>query len=308
MKNNNKRRKRRWILLGILLTLVLIVTVSALRGRYDLTVSHYTLSSEKLTDSFRVVQLSDLHNREFGEGNEQLLEEVARQKPDLIFITGDSVIRYLPEREVALALMERLTEIAPVYVSMGNHEDEYDWRFGTDLYDLYSQTGVTVLEKEYVDIQVNGQELRIGGVYGYCLPEEYLRIEEYRSTWKANEWEVEFLRGFLDTERYTLLLCHRPVAWIENGSLEAWPVDCVYAGHAHGGQVRLPFIGGLVAPDQGILPGRVAGEYTSEDGNSTLILSRGLGSSAPVPRIFNVPEIVVTDFVPTGAGADENGK
>ncbi len=286
MKSQKSTRKRRYFRSAILLALLLTATVSALRGRFALTVSHYTLSSEKLTDSVRIVHLSDLHNREFGENNHRLLEKVAELEPDLIFVTGDSVTRSDPERLVTLELLSALTRLAPVYVSMGNHEEAYDQRYGTDLYTMYGQTGVTVLDKEYVDITIKGQPLRVGGVYGFCDPASGPTPEQ------------QFLQRFQDTPQYTLLLCHRPVSWMERGALETWQVDSVYAGHAHGGQIRLPFIGATVAPDQGFFPGWVEGVTYAQDGQRALVVSRGLGSSVFAPRIFNDPELVVVDILP----------
>lgn len=286
MKTSPLSRKCRDLLWILVLALVLGVAVSALRGYFALTVSCYTLTSDKLTEGIRVVHLSDLHNREFGPDNCRLLERVAEQKPDLIFVTGDCVTRNDPERQAALELLGALTELAPVYLSLGNHEVDYDQRYGTDLCALYRQTGVTVLDRAYADITVNGQTVRVGGIYGYCYP-----------TTDSPE-EGEFLREFAHTPRYTFLLCHRPVAWMERGALETWQVDSVYAGHAHGGQLRLPFIGSAIAPDQGLFPGWVEGVHYARDGKRALVISRGLGSSVFVPRVFNDPELVVVDILP----------
>lgn len=270
----------------LFLILALALLISAFRGRYALTVSHYTLQTEKLTEGIRIVHLSDLHNRSFGENNRRLLKQVEAQKPDLIFVTGDCVTRSKPERQVSLDLLTALTKIAPVYVSMGNHEEAYDLRNGTDLYALYTETGARVLEKEYADITIRGQALRVGGIYGYCDPES------------VPSPDGDFLQDFRNTGRYTLLLCHRPVSWMEKDALEFWSVDSVYAGHAHGGQIRLPLIGAVIAPDQGIFPGWVEGVHYAEDGMRALIISRGLGSSIFAPRISNDPELVVVDILP----------
>ncbi len=286
MRRHNKSSLLRKLFRILFLFLVLTLLVSALRGRFALTLSHYTLHTEKLTESIRIVHISDLHNRSFGKDNRHLLAQVELQKPDLIFVTGDCVTRSRPERQISLDLLAALTEIAPVYVSMGNHEEAYDLRNGTDLYTLYTETGARVLEKEYADITLKGQSLRVGGIYGYCDPER-----------TANPDDV-FLQDFQNTNRYTLLLCHRPVSWLEKDALEFWRVDSVFAGHAHGGQIRLPLIGAVIAPDQGFFPGWTEGVHYAEDGMRALIVSRGLGSSIFVPRIFNDPELVVVDISP----------
>lgn len=282
--------------LKILLCLILLaagaVGLSALRGRYGLTVSRYTLKTEKVTAPLRVVQLSDLHNREFGKNNERLLEKVAGLDPDLILFTGDLVTCHDPERAVGLSLLEELCAIAPVYASMGNHDLEYARVHGVDLERLIENTGAVLLEREYEDVTIGGQELRLGGLYGYCLPEKYL------ATGEADREECAFLREMQDTSRMTLLMCHLQVCWLAHDGLNLWGLDCVYTGHAHGGQIRLPLLGGFYAPEQGYFPGRVWGTYEADQGGRYLVLSRGLGNNAPLPRLFNPPEIVVTELVP----------
>ena len=128
-------------------------------------------------------------------------------------------------------IITKLSAIAPVYVSLGNHETEYLERYGTDLIPLYQDAGATVLEQDYVDVTVHGQNLRIGGLYSYCLSWRYL------DSGGADPAECAFLSEFQDTDAYTMLLCHMPVCWIQGNSLEDWDVDCVFSGHIHGGQI-----------------------------------------------------------------------
>lgn len=261
-------------------------------SKHGLEVTSYAITTPKLTAPVRIVQLSDLHNSEFGRENERLLRLVEKQQPDIILLTGDMMNGDHPRTDIAAHLTKQLTRIAPVYASWGNHESAHRWNFGTDIQALYEQAGATVLEREYADIDINGQRIRIGGILGYCLAEEYLRTGEARPD------EIAYLKSFQDTQMFTILMCHMPLCWIEDDNLEQWEIDCVFAGHAHGGQIRLPWIGGAYAPDQGLFPGRLCGLYYSEDRERVMVLSRGLGSSGSVPRINNVPEIVVVDILP----------
>ena len=265
-----------------------------LGSKYGLEVTNYVLSSPKLTAPIRLVHLTDLHNSEFGEDNAELIDLVNRQHPDLILMTGDMLNGREDETEIAVNLVRRLTEVAPVFFSYGNHEVTHEQMYARDLTALFEKAGATVLNRTYEDVTVNGQTIRLGGIYGYCLPEKYY------SSGEAKRWECEYLKEFQNTEYYTILLAHLPTCWIRNDNLDIWQIECVVSGHEHGGQIRLPLIGGLYAPDQGFFSGRSSGIYTSQDGERAMVLSRGLGSGVGVPRFNNVPEIVVVDIVPEG--------
>lgn len=153
-----------------------------------------------------------------------------------------------------------------------------------DLTEQLEAAGAVVLEKEYVDTKIAGQEVRIGGAYGYLLPED----------WKDGS-EQRFLEAFVQTDRLKILLSHVPEGLLLWKSMEYWDVDLVFSGHVHGGQVRVPFVGGLFDPEEGFFPMYTRGMFSC--GNGTMILSAGLGSSRGIPRINNLPEIVVCDIV-----------
>ncbi len=292
LMNHRWHAMNKKIILIILALLLSAAVLSALLSRFALTVSRYELLEPGLTEHVRIVQLSDLHNSEFGTDNARLAEKVAKQEPDLILIPGDLLNENEERTDIAVTLIGKLAEIAPVYVSYGNHELGHQQHFDKDIRKLYSQAGAVVLDENWVDVSVNDQELRIGGIYGYCLPPVYVKTGEARLR------ECAFLEAFQDTDRTTVLLCHMPVGWILYGGLDGWDVDVVLTGHIHGGQVRLPWIGGLWAPDQGWFPGKSCGLYFSEDGERAMVLTRGLGNTDKIPRLNNIPEILVLDLVP----------
>lgn len=275
------------------ITIVLsLVFFGLYSSAYFLTESFYGISSPKVSEPIHIVQLTDLHNSEFGENNSELVKRVAAQQPDLILVTGDLLNQDAERTDIATTLVSGLKEIAPVYVSFGNHESAFERKYGADLRALYSEAGATVLEYDWADLTVKGQKIRLGGLYGYCLPGELLETGE------ARENECAFLEEFQDTDELKILMCHMPVCWQINGSLDSWNVDIVFAGHAHGGQIVIPGVGGLKSPDRGWFPGREQGLYWSKDGKKVLVLSRGLGNREKIPRFNNIPEILVAEIVP----------
>lgn len=278
------------LLLVIILIVLSVCGYELYMSNYGLTVSNYTVSDSRIEEDIRMVVLADLHNREFGENNQRLISLVKEQNPDIIMCVGDFVNGDEKDIQVAQNVLKELLKIAPIYFSNGNHEIEHEETFQSDLRQTFEATGATVLEYNYEDVEVSGQKLRIGGLYGYCVPAKYLKTGE------ASPEECEFLEDFMDTDKYTILLCHMPCIWSAGEGLEEWDIDMVLSGHAHGGQIRIPFVGGLYAPDQGWFPGEVSGQYVSKDGTRTMILSRGLGSSMWIPRFNNIPEVVVVDL------------
>ena len=280
------------VIIALMLIIGLFGLVNIFMSKDIFDTTRYSIYASKITKPIQVVHLSDLHNMSFGKQNDNLIKACNEQSTDIILLTGDLINKDEEDTTVAVNLISDLTDIAPVYVSMGNHEVAYEENFGISLTEVFEEAGAVVLDREYVDIEVNNQKLRIGGIYGYCLPAKFFETGE------ADPEECAFLSEFQDTERYTILMCHMPVCWMINEGLDEWDVDCVFAGHAHGGQIILPFIGGVYAPDMGLFPGRLEGVYSSKDKEKHLVLSRGLGSEGIVPRINNRPEIVVTKIQP----------
>lgn len=256
----------------------------------DLTTAYYEVLSG-LTASIRIVQLSDLHSHVFGTENDVLVQLVAQQQPDLIAMTGDMLDKRDADAEVVCALIRDLQDIAPIYYCHGNHEKEWMSNNGTDLNAQLTEAGAVVLDTGYTDITVKGQELRIGGYHGYY---RYWGMH----TTDREEWAQQeaFAESFENTVLFKLLLCHIPTGWLDWGRYHDFPVDLVLTGHFHGGQIRLPLIGGLYAPYVGLFPEYTEGMFEGEA--ATVVLSTGLGSSPGIPRINNPPQVVVVDLVP----------
>lgn len=258
----------------------------------SLSLSHYTVTPRGLPgalDGLRIVHLSDLHNMRFGKKQARLLEKVAALTPDLIVLTGDLADkrrtkdeRFLPARELA----EGLVKIAPVYAVMGNHETEKDRVKGMTA--VLTACGVTVLHNTAVPVLFNGCAFTILGAAD--IAESWALFPEDEE--KGNAAHEKTLTALCSqTDGFSILLSHRPHLI---PMYQACKTPLIFSGHAHGGQVRLPFIGGLFAPQQGIFPRYTAGVH--DLGNAHLIISRGLGNSRFPFRVFNRPEIISAEL------------
>lgn len=245
-------------------------------------------------DGFILCQVSDVHNEARGEGNAALLRALREAAPDLICITGDFLDSRRTDLDFALELAGQLAEIAPAVYVTGNHEARLK-----DLSALeagLAARGVRVLRDGWMPLARGGEEIALLGLDdpGFAAGEDWTLAEGLDQT-QARLSALLAQAG----DRFSLVLSHRPEllpAYAEAGA------DLVLSGHAHGGQVRLPGIGGLFAPGQGILPRLTSGVHAR--GETRLVVSRGLGNSAFPLRVFNPPEIVT---VTLRAGAEGEG-
>lgn len=257
----------------VILILVLVLAAWVLWANTAIEVNEWTIESPEIPagfDGFRIVQVSDLHNASFGEGNGRLLELLREAEPDIIVITGDLIDSRNTDVVTALAFAEAAVEIGPCYYVSGNHESRVPkWE---ELRSGLVDAGVVVLEDERVLLERNGDIVTLIGVHDPAFNPDFDKD----------------LKELSAGEGYTILMSHRP----EKMELyAACGFDLVLSGHAHGGQVRIPFVGGLVAPNQGLFPEYDSGLY-EQDGTAMLV-SRGLGNSIIPLRINNRPELVV---------------
>lgn len=282
MKTKGKKHRGRGCLTALII-LALIAAAAAFLikdSRDDLEISRYEVKSQKLPESFdgfKIVQLSDLHGAEFGEDGMGLVEKVKELEPDIIALTGDFVT---DEGDLAAVerLAARLVKLCPVYFISGNHE------FGSGLAvkvrNILERAGVKYLSNEYLTISRGEDGILLGGVEDPLAYADMLSPDELAQ--KMND---------AAPDAFKILLGHRNYWMTEYPEL---PVDLIFCGHAHGGLIRIPGVGGLIGTDRRLFPDFDAGQFNN--GRYTLIVSRGLGNSVPIPRVFNRPEIVCVEL------------
>ena len=269
-----KHKKRLMIDFAIVLVLAAMIIDSSCR----IVKSEYTVSSDNLPrsfDGFTVAQLSDIHGHMFGKNGHRLVEKLEAASPDIIVISGDLADEDTEDFGEMEAFLSALVEIAPTYYVSGNHEFWADCL--GELEEIFENSGVSYLKNEYVFIERSGDKIALLGVEDPNGPKGMIKPTELVEQLEQKEGES-----------FRLLLGHR------NDWREKYPdldVDVIFSGHAHGGIVRLPFVGGVLGTNMNLFPEDVDGAL--ESGRYTLIVSRGLGNSVPIPRFLNNPELVI---------------
>ena len=279
------KKRGRKIFRHLFLLVIAVLIVWTIWGNLSIQTNSVTISSDKLPqsfDGFRIAHVSDLHNTEFGKDNKRLIEILRSSQPDMIAITGDIVDSNRVNVDVALDFARQAIEIAPCYFVAGNQErfipsDEY-----TRLKNGLIEIGVIVLEDSKTTVERNGEKITVIGI-------EELVAQTHEGF--ALSIDTEKLSELNSDGGFSILLSHRPDYF--EGYIES-DVDLVLTGHTHGGQFRLPFIGGLYVPSQGFFPEYDAGIF-SESGTD-MIVSRGLGNSRFPFRFNNRPEVIIIDL------------
>ena len=276
----------------VILFVVLCLTLGAfiVYDNFKLDITEYTLESDNLPESFnefKIVHLSDLHNTEFGEDNEKLLKIIKEQKPDAVFVTGDTIDGFYTNTAIPINLFKEVLKICDVYLVVGNHESRVNINVYTEFIDTLNEIGVIVLKDNSAYIEKGKEKIQIIGLND---------ASEYKLDYNNDYRDkiTEAINNIDDKNSFSILLSHHPELFPEYKNTD---VDLVFSGHAHGGQFRLPFIGGIIAPEQGLFPEFDAGVFN--ENNTTMVVSRGLGNSIVPVRINNSPEIVVTTLKPT---------
>ncbi len=272
MKN---KKKIIALIISVLLVMICIWTVW---GNITIKTTYFSISNDNIPTSFdgyKIAQISDLHNAEFGDDNEKLFEILEKEQPDIIAITGDLIDSNHTDIDVAIDFVEKAVEIAPCYFVTGNHEywlgDAYE-----EVEKQLRECGVNVLRNEQIKLERNGECIQLIGV-----DDPNFTITSMTET--LSEFSID---------NYSILLSHRPEIF---DSYAESKVDLVLSGHAHGGQFRLPLIGGLIAPNYGFFPKYDSGKYSKD--NTTMIVSCGIGNSVVPVRFNNRPEVVIVELV-----------
>lgn len=278
-----KRKKGRRALIAAILILCIIAVGLVVNGYQNKTfeTTYYECTSEKIGEPIKIALLADLHNCEFGRKNRKLIQAIAEEEPDLILIAGDMVNCTDPDVSVAVELCRQLVEVAPVYYCYGNHEGilMHDGLDGVKIpIDEYvEETGAVFFRRSFYHIEVNGNMVDIGAV-----PVGLSGFEQW-GAYKVDELEAA------DETDYKILLSHHPDLYYEE--LQDVKVDLALAGHFHGGQIRIPGLGGLYHSNVGFFPKYAGGAYRLK--SAELVVSRGLGNHGIIPRVNNKPELVM---------------
>jgi predicted MPP superfamily phosphohydrolase len=276
--------KRNFKLACLFLALIIVSGVFIICDNFNIRTTEYTVENNAIpTDfnKFKILQISDLHNTNFGENNENLLNLINKEKPDVVFITGDSIDRINTDIEVPIKLCENILKICDVYFVAGNHELYADPTMSEEFIETLENIGVHVLKDSDAYIERNGEKIQIIGLAD---------ADNYKINYGENFKQdvINTIKNTDDSDCFTIVLSHHPELFPEYKNTD---IDLVFSGHAHGGQFRIPLIGGVVAPEQGLFPEYDAGVFT--ENNTTMIVSRGLGNSIIPVRINNPPEIVI---------------
>jgi uncharacterized protein len=251
-------------------------------------------------EGIRILQLSDLHSKTFGRGNTRLIRQIRKADPHLLLMTGDMLNATDDDGAVVIALIRSLGGRCPIYYSLGNHEQlakQYAGETGSQKYAAFLESletlGVILLDNARAELFLQDTAVEL---YGFTLPLNYYtgdKVENFLFERGLKEGTLEEYLGTPDPEALTILMAHSPKFFEE---YREWGAHVTFSGHVHGGLIRIPGLGGLLAPQQGFFPEYSGGMYRRE--GQTLLVNRGKGSHLLNLRVNNRPHVVVADLTP----------
>jgi predicted MPP superfamily phosphohydrolase len=292
-KNKRKHRGLKiffGIIAVLLIAAVATVGVNEFIINKDFTVSFYQITSDKVSNNIRIVELADLHASEYGENNSRLIAKIKALKPDIIVYAGDMMNEDETDHSVLFDLSDSLSTIAPIYACYGNNELDYQLFTDKTFKDQLELHNVKLLSNEAMDVEVGNTVL------------QFIAISDNVKQFDVSTNNAKrFLNNLEPTDNCRICLTHYPELF--NEKLVNRNIDIAFCGHAHGGQIRVPYFGGLYSTGEGFLPKFTEGVVKVE-GGTQVVVSRGLGNSneatpiksIKIPRINNQPELVVVDL------------
>lgn len=258
-------------------------------SNWQINVTTYEIYSDEIPTSFKgfkIAQVSDLHNRDFGEGFTRLIKKIHAQNPDIVVLTGDMVSATDTDFTPFYHFITEITNYYPIYYIVGNHEQALEEQKLKELKQFLTANGVIILDNEFVTLEDGEDKIYLYGMWYHLM---------YYKNAKDNSihFGTEQMNKILSTKKdgFSIGLIHNPVYF---HTYADWGMDLVLSGHMHGGIINVPFKGGLLSPEIEFFPTFDAGYFKYKD--SQMIISRGLGDSIPIPRLFNTPELVMIEL------------
>ena len=286
--------KKRMVFCVLMFTNIVIsaMFISYIISLFKIDVSKYEVASSKVPkafDGFKILQLSDLHNRRFNKNNKKIVKIIEKQKPDIIVMTGDMVSSNSTGFSNFFSLVEELDGKYPIYYIFGNHEQRLSVEKQASIIGKLREYGVKVLNNQQEFITKDDESIQIFG-----LKQELIYYTNYLKSKKTYSYETKDMENAIrkaDGKKFNILLAHNPLYF---DTYEKWGADLIFSGHVHGGIIQIPFVGGLLSPERKLFPKYSGGEYEIDD--SKMVVSRGLGYTKINLRFFNNPEICVVEL------------
>lgn len=272
--------------------IIFIMCISYIISLFKIDVSKYEVVSNKIPKSFngfKILQLSDIHNRKFNKDNKKVIKIIEAASPDIVVITGDIVSADTKGLSPMINFIKEINKKYPVYYVFGNHERRLPIEKQALIIATLKDAGVKILNNEVEFINKGDEYIQL-----YGLEQSLVYYNNYFKSKKSYSYEEKDIKQVfpgIDNDKFNILLTHNPLYF---ETYEKWGADLVFAGHVHGGIVNIPFVGGLLSPERKLFPKYSGGEY--EINNSKMIVNRGLGYSTINFRVLNNPEVCVVEL------------
>ncbi len=275
-------KKKTVIIISIIIAILVLFGLYLHYQNTKLQISNYSVIDNDIPadfDNYKIVQVSDFHNTKSKTLTRDLIEAIKEQRPDIIVLTGDLIDSNKTDVEAAINFIKSINNVAPIYYVSGNHEANISSY--TQIKEQLAENRVVILDNKTEVLKINKSEINLIGIDDPEMADENMVSD-------SEIIKSELDRAKYNENKYSILLSHRPElfdTYVNKG------LNLILTGHAHGGQIRVPFIGGIIAPNQGFFPKYTNGMFV--EGKTMMIVSRGIGNSILPFRINNRPELVI---------------